>query len=702
MRISCPLVSAACIWALASGAARAQQPAALPAAPQPGVQAVWGFGALGSGVGLSGIVVAQNKGAAEIYVGGSGATFGPNTAWHALRYSAATGTYEPAFVSEHLPQGIRRIALMRRSDLPYPLIVVALTDGTIHLHHQPSKYRIATFDDPCAGFGGLQALTTADLDDDESDEFISICGDRRLFAYGFDYAWWMVEGAGGSFDSDVVVGQMDDDDAVEIATTSGQVLDAETREVQWSWPEQFGVHLQAADIDADGRDELVAGDYDGVRTYDVERQLPKWFLPSFDVDAILVADIDGDGIQELLVGDGQWGDVRAFSTLTQQEEWSIPNPEHGVANVAVGDVNNDGTPELLWGAGYSSTGSDHLYVADWSNRTILWQNEHLDGPFLGPAIGDLDGDAVPEIVVASSTSESGYESGRIVVLDSRTLAVRAISGGVAGGSYGWTGIHDLKLRDLDGDGRLEILVATDWLYDGAIEAYRFSTDNVFTQVWTNATRPYGAPFHSVDVADVDGDGSVEVVGGVGREHTGAVGTYVYVYDVATSQEEWKGAFPLTWDAVSELAIADLDGDGGLEIAGMIEGGDVYVFDGATRQHDAVIQADATSLSIVPRAAGPPLLALGSGSGAASIRAFDGIGYPEVAAPVLASSEIDGLHVTGGAVWLGTDGTLRRFQGGTVWRSAGYGAEFGRRLAMLSGTLVFSAGAHGVHAFVAVR
>lgn len=77
MRISCPLVSAACLWALASGAARAQQPAALPVAPQPGVQAVWGFGTLGSGVGLSGIVVAHNNGAAEIWrSAGYGAEFG--------------------------------------------------------------------------------------------------------------------------------------------------------------------------------------------------------------------------------------------------------------------------------------------------------------------------------------------------------------------------------------------------------------------------------------------------------------------------------------------------------------------------------------------------------------------------------------------------------------------------------------------------
>ncbi len=45
----------------------------------------------------------------------------------------------------------------------------------------------------------------------------------------------------------------------------------------------------------------------------------------------------------------------------------------------------------------------------------------------------------------------------------------------------WTGVHDLKLRDVDGDGRLEIIIGADYLYDGAIEIYRFDSDNTFTR-----------------------------------------------------------------------------------------------------------------------------------------------------------------------------------------------------------------------------
>ena len=37
--------------------------------------------------------------------------------------------------------------------------------------------------------------------------------------------------------------------------------------------------------------------------------------------------------------------------MTQALKWEVNNPEHGVTNIAVGDVDNDGLVDLLWGAG---------------------------------------------------------------------------------------------------------------------------------------------------------------------------------------------------------------------------------------------------------------------------------------------------------------------------------------------------------------
>ena len=45
------------------------------------------------------------------------------------------------------------------------------------------------------------------------------------------------------------------------------------------------------------------------------------------------------------------------------------------------------------GAGWSDSGPDHLHVVSTTGADdTKWQGIDLEGPFLGPAIGDLDGD----------------------------------------------------------------------------------------------------------------------------------------------------------------------------------------------------------------------------------------------------------------------------------------------------------------------
>jgi len=556
---------------------------------------VWSFPATGNQIGASGIVVAAPDGQPEIIVGAGFPIFGGDCYWYVLRMKSDQTGYEPAFTSEVYPAVIRRIAVSDVVGDDAQEIVVALGDGTVYLYDLRGNDRVGYV---ATGIDHLQSMRLSDLDGDGKAELVVTDRDDLFVLRGDGYLLSWLPGAGGS---DLVVGQMDDDPSLEIAVTSGMVIDIDSWAVQWTWPDQFGQQVEVADIDGDGLDELIAAEYFAfVWSYDVDRGLPKWSIPiykNYSIDAIWVGDIDGDAQPDLLVGQDQEAKILAFDTLTQAPKWEMFNPGSGVSRFAVGDPDNNGELDLLWGAGADSTAPDRLFVANISTLTIEWQHVELDPPFVGPSFGDVDGDGVPELVVATAESESAYESGRILVFDGQTLRLRAMHQPVDDWGQG-AEIHHLILRNVDDDPALEIVVATGHYKQGLVAIYDFhGSSGSFTSAWTNATLPQEAPFHSVEVADVDLDGALEVVAGGGRADSGADGVFLYVYDLATGEEDWH-SFQLGdyWSKVTEVAVL-ADGGGHPNILAMVDSGSIYVFDGVTREPLQILVGSFTSLEL---------------------------------------------------------------------------------------------------------
>ena len=661
-----------------------------------------GFASYGSGIGLSNLVVAgvpasPGRGPVEIYVGGSTSIFGPNDYWHALRYSSIRQTYEDVFVSDRLP-GLARLAVANVVGDASLEIVAVLNSGDVLVYDQLSKRLRSRFPTSAGDIFG-PGLALADLDGDGKAEILLTSPEALSVHTGSGALAWQVPGVGGF---DVVVGQMDADPALEIAVADGHVIDAGSHSIQWAHSGEFGFDLEVADIDGDGMQELVAAPrWYFVWAYDVDTQLPKWSIPmDLDIGAIRLANVDADPAIELLVGEGQWGSVLAIDTATQAEEWAIANPEHGVTSLALANVDGDAVVELLWGAGATSTGEDHLYVASLGTRTIEWQNVHLDGPFVGPSLGDVDGDGRAEIVLASFTSDSGYGGGRVVVLDASTLAVRGISPTSSGD--GWTGLHDLKLRNVDADAALEIVIATDYVYDGLIRIYDFDgATGTFSERWTNVERPDGSPFHSVEVADLDSDGSLEVIAGGGREHTGAEGVFVYVFDLATGLREWR-TFQLGsyWSHVAAVKVVR-EGGGHPDLVAMVDDESIYVFDGVTR---TPIQIISGTFTVLGDASAPAARSFLAGTTTGALQRYERIGsaYGLTSSFATGSSRIEGAHLVAkdGLLAVGQESRLGVFRWGDsepLWTSADYGISLGRGLVTESGRW-YSTGDYALLAF----
>ncbi|MBI5567278.1 MAG: VCBS repeat-containing protein [Chloroflexi bacterium] len=373
-----------------------------------------------------------------------------------------------------------------------------------------------------------------------------------------------------------------------------------------------------ADLDGDGKQEIVVGgraltvdgtqDCDGwVYVYKSTGQLYWQTRVQAPVNSSpTVADLNKDGKLEVIVGlggiatsstcwdggvvalhgqDGSgWSkgtEVWSFDTQDwldhQQNGWN-----DGVfASPAVGDITGDGWPEVVFGAW-----DQCIYALDrnglpiWGNLPGVYPETYCGGHgfynedtiWSSPALADVNGDQVLEIITGADITAGnmyGDASGGYVYILNGQGTVLALT---------WLDqriYSSPAVADIDNDQRYEIVVGTGTHLPGVgyyvtayeIDLSRPSPRERLSVKWRSPTN--GRVFASPAIGDLNGDGSADVAIGAYVGDWGANGGEFYAWNGRTGQQLFRvqacDMWGYSWPVDSSPTLADIDGDGHLEV-----------------------------------------------------------------------------------------------------------------------------------------
>jgi hypothetical protein len=563
----------------------------------------WNYSIIDHAAGDAGLFVLETGNGSEIFCSSQAGA----SVWLALKHDPATGGYRIVHASDPVStSGLVEFHPVQVTGDATPELVLGHEDGTIAIYDATSRALLSKMR-PVNSMGGF---VPRDLTGDGVPEFICFTHSALIVFDINGVEKWRVNRGGYR----LVVGQMDADPALEIATTSGQVIDSGTHAVQWDHP--VGTTwspLALADIDGDGMDELITTNHAShdVMALDVDTQTVKWSVPPPPnaIHRFHAANVDDDPEPELLMS-GYPG-PRAFdiSASGLSLKWMITNPDSSTWNLAVGEVDGDAELELVHTSGNAVGWGNRLRVADIPSLQETWVSDPFRDPFVGMCKGDVTGDGIPEYVFASGQS-GGIQGGRIQVLDANTLTLAGYSGPVfdAGDDVE---IRDVNLCDVDGDGRSEIAVTG--IADGLFaEIYRYDPTEGFERIWSASSDSSEGGGWRIEVLDVDGNGDLEVVIAVDKILP-ALKSGILVFDFDSGTEQWRSpAMQLPSTGLLSLAVSDIDADGRVEAVLGEENSGFEVYDLGQRTLEQTLSVP--TLTCLATRAGTPGIVVGMSDG----------------------------------------------------------------------------------------
>ncbi|MCA9600986.1 MAG: VCBS repeat-containing protein, partial [Myxococcales bacterium] len=269
-------------------------------------------------------------------------------------------------------------------------------------------------------------------------------------------------------------------------------------------------------------------------------------------------DLDGDGDLDLVIaargmnrplyfendGHGVFTDVAATKL--------VDAPIADTLGMAAGDVDGDGDIDVF--VPVFDAPMDYLLRNDGHgvltrDATAVTEDGSVDH---AAAMGDLDGDGDLDIVTA------GWGAPERVLLNDGKGVFTVLPGAIPARAEPTPG---LALADLDGDGHLDIVVTTNSAEVAPIRAYLGKGDGTFEDAPANTFGQNTIPSaRRPAVADIDGDGELDIA---------VASTASYdVYVAAEGRYLWASStlgLPVEMNPWNAVATADMDLDGDVDV-----------------------------------------------------------------------------------------------------------------------------------------